>query len=172
MSESELLSRVEELEAQVVELADLLATSVESSRRQPESVLWWPDLSPAEAKTSWTWLTSFVEGVLVPRYAVHREVLLPCWRQHGDVVDELTMIAGKWREAYTGDTSLPAAAEWLDRWLPGGMRRVREALSAAGCKQHEHKAVYIPRYLAGQTGELGESPTAHMSVCSTATIQG
>ena len=48
-----------------------------------------------------------------------------CWRNHPSAVWELSTLRAEWERIYNRPSPLLAAAlTWLDRWLPGAMRRV------------------------------------------------
>lgn len=83
----------------------------------------WQRLGARAAELQWQQLTEWV-GWLRGRYPVARQVP-PCWWRHPELVEELTALWLAWREAYVdGVSSLTAAADWHDRWLPGLLRRI------------------------------------------------
>lgn len=107
----------------------------------PRSVVW-PDLDERSARAEWRQLGNWVDTLLA-RHPMHRRVLRPCWRAHGDVVDELCALRVAWQGAYrSAEPSPTAAVDWLTRWLPATMARVEQEFIHAGCKagrDPEHK---------------------------------
>ncbi len=75
-----------------------------------------------------------------------------CWPIHPDVVEELLALTAQRDDAFAG--AKPAAvSEWLTRWLPAGIDRIRTAL--APCRDgggHEHDGrLYDPAKVTRST---------------------
>lgn len=95
---------------------------------------WWPCLDDKATARAWERLGAWVEHALLARHPRYGKELLPCWRRHPGIVDELSALRAVWHAAYTGDTRDPgAAAEYLARWLPHTMERVEATFSRSGC---------------------------------------
>jgi hypothetical protein len=79
-------------------------------------------------------LVEWVEAV----YLRYPGAQLPsCWLWHPPVIEELWWLRNLHREAYTGRTATwTRAAEWHDRYRPGVVRRVREAVGDCELSRH------------------------------------
>lgn len=144
-----LQEQVDELAATVTELAvqlgELLGAepataapaggTAESDAKAPVQVAWWwPGLDVAAAAAAWARLGAWVEHALLARHPHYGKTLLPCWRRHTAIVDELSALRAVWHAAYTGSSPDPgAAADYLARYLPDTMNRVAAAFKRSGC---------------------------------------
>lgn len=88
-------------------------------------VIDWTSLSPEQYEADLIALARWVYGYLrVVRVEV-RDKIRPCWWEHLNVVDELSVLHKTWEHAYRFDKAIPSAAdEWLDRWLPNALDRI------------------------------------------------
>jgi hypothetical protein len=81
-------------------------------------------------------LTTWLREVLTVRYpamVTSSSAWRPCWYRHPDVVEELSWLYAAWRAAYEEPDAPPTrAADWHDRWLPGVIARITEALRRCG----------------------------------------
>lgn len=117
------------LTAAVGEIGKRLKTLSDTPKEPPVPVWCWATMDADTAAEAWAALWSWVGEVLQTRYPQSRAALMPCWYQHPDVVEELTALMAAWSRAFAlPDSAPPAAIEWLDRWLPGVLRRVPEYL--------------------------------------------
>lgn len=95
---------------------------------------WWPGLDDVAAAAAWARLGAWVQHGLLARHPHYGKTLLPCWRRHTAIVDELSALRAVWHAAYTGPAPDPgAAADYLARTLPDTMTRIEKAFSRSGC---------------------------------------
>jgi len=115
--------------AAVGDIGKRLKTLTDTPKEPAVPVWCWATMDADTAAEAWAALWSWVGEVLQVRYPQSRAVLMPCWYQHPEVVEELTALMAAWCKAFDlPDSAPPAAIEWLDRWLPGVLRRVPEYL--------------------------------------------
>lgn len=133
------------LQTQVEELAAgvgrLTAQAVAGDDKDgPPAVPWWPLLSDEERASQWNELAIWLKGTIPQHLPVIAQALTKCWRDHANVIDELTMLHATWKSAYATPGAKPSeAAAWLERWAPGVERRIQAALKE--CRQgHEPRA--------------------------------
>jgi hypothetical protein len=106
------------LTAELARLAELVSDEVEG-----QMAPYWLEYSDEEYAEALAELAEWVTNVLVPNYGTPG--LKPCWRNHPPAVWELSTMRAEWERIYNRKSPLLAAAlTWLDRWLPGAMRRV------------------------------------------------
>ncbi|MGR7000841.1 hypothetical protein ACU686_26780 [Yinghuangia aomiensis] len=113
-----------DIEDKIGELADRIG-ELEPPEGPAASAPWvWADMDGDQAAEAWEFLVTWLEEVLWPRHAESAVHLTACWFRHPDVVEELSVLCQTWLVAYRSkDATAVKAAEWLDRWLPGAMRR-------------------------------------------------
>ncbi|SFC96988.1 hypothetical protein SAMN04487968_11724 [Nocardioides terrae] len=118
-----LLARLEALEDAAIPLDGI--------PRVPTS--WcWRTVGPTGAEVLWQELRDWV-GWVRHRYPLARRIPI-CWKEHPELVEELTALWLAWQAAYTVlDAPLTAAVEWHDRWLPGLLYRVEHGPFAINC---------------------------------------
>ena len=97
----------------------------------------WHDLDPDEAAAVRADLAKWVGEVLFPLYPSARESVRECWHQHPDAVTELSACWLEFRRIFAPAAparsgkpaprrpSLADSLVYLDRWLPGTLRRVK-----------------------------------------------
>jgi hypothetical protein len=75
-------------------------------------------------------LSDWVETVLRPQYPGYLAgQIRPCWPHHPEARWELTWLYQLWTQAYlTKRPSAKDAADWHDRWSPGVIHRLSEAM--------------------------------------------
>jgi hypothetical protein len=107
-----------DLTAKLAELAELVSAGIEAN-----TAPYWLEYSDAEYAAALAELADWVGQVLIPNYDTPG--LKACWCNHPPAVWELSTLRAEWERIYNCKSPLLAAAlTWLDRWLPGAMRRV------------------------------------------------
>ena len=118
--------------------ADVTALTAASPKGPP--MIAWHDLDPDEAAAVRADLAKWVDGTLFRIYPSARDSIRDCWQAHPDAVTELS---AAWLEFRRIFTPAPPAAHgkpgppprrapladtltFLDRWLPGALRRVKQ----------------------------------------------
>lgn len=110
-----------DLVAKLAELADQMDGQQESQVRI--AAPYWLGLSDDEYRARIGDLADWVWNVLVPNY--HVPVIRTCWAAHPAAIWELSTLAAEWRRIYERQNPpLADALAWLDRWLPGVVRRL------------------------------------------------
>jgi hypothetical protein len=122
--------------------ADLLARVEElgdgASTRSAPRPWCWRNLGPKAEEELWSQLTEWVDW-LRARYPLAKKVPA-CWREHPEIVEELTALWLAWQHAYTdANAPLTAPVEWHDHWLPGLLQRFEHGPHALNCAT-EHTA--------------------------------
>ena len=128
----ELASSATDIAADLVSRLEELADT-ESGSRTVRS--WcWRELGPKAEEELWTQLTDWV-GWLRSRYPLAKKIPV-CWKEHPEIVEELTALWLAWQYAYSDpDAPLTAAADWHDRWLPGLLHRLQHGAFALNCSE-------------------------------------
>lgn len=133
-------------------------------------VWWWPDLRTEGARVAWETLTVWMQNVLVVRYPEVDRVLQPCWYRHPDALDALTSLYATWRWAYHEPTAQPpAAASWLNQWLPAATEQIKHALRSCDWTAHRDDATRrehigrlfgddLARFIAADISARGDTP--------------
>lgn len=98
----------------------------------------WRNLGPHGQEALWSELAGWIDW-LRGRYPLARKIP-DCWREHPEVVEELTALWLAWQGAYAEpDPPLTAASDWHDRWLPGVLHRLEHGPFAIDCVA-DHRA--------------------------------
>jgi Domain of unknown function (DUF4913) len=145
---SQLRSDLNELTHGTTDIAaDLLARLEDVSTGDSTSATrsWcWRDLGPKAADELWSQLSDWVAW-LRTRYPLAKKVP-PCWREHPEIVEELTALWLAWQGAYVdANAPLTGPAEWHDHWLPGLLRRLEHGPFVLNCSS-EHSARPLSAY--------------------------
>jgi hypothetical protein len=123
------------LAAQVEQLAQDLADAVETGQLRVQAPTW-VGLSDDDRAAQLAQLRTWVDGILIPSYTPPEGTLRPCWPRHMSAVWELSTLAAEWKRIYKARSrDLQGALDFHDRWLPGALRRVREALRSCTDEQ-------------------------------------
>lgn len=130
--------RVEEVDILVRQLAvtvEELAAHVADAASSPSRVRSWLEIDDAElARIVLADLVVWLEQVYL-RY--RRSELPTCWMWHPDVVEELWVLRNTHRDAVTGrDASWGRLQYWHDRWRPGVVARINEAIGSCELGLH------------------------------------
>jgi hypothetical protein len=100
----------------------------------------WRSLTAADELAELGYLAEWVEW-LQERYATEGDWLLPCWWQHGFVVEELAALRTAWRGVYDSDKAIDPSGgvKWHEE-AEKCRQRIRRAISAGpGCSVVSHK---------------------------------
>ena len=119
-----LIGRFEALAAEVREALDAAAPRGPAAPR-------WDNLDADARVAQLAALTRWVDTILIPGYVLPGSCyeLAGCWPRHEQALRELSTLAAQWHRIYAPPRAdLPLALEWHDRWLPGAMRRLAEAM--------------------------------------------
>jgi hypothetical protein len=125
------------LDGKVKRLAETVEALAEGGPKGPPMIAW-HDLDPDEAAAVMADLAKWVGEVLFSLYPSARESVRECWHQHPDAVTELSACWLEFRRIFApaarpkpgkpAPSRRPSLADslvYLDRWLPGTLRRVR-----------------------------------------------
>ena len=125
------------LDGRVGELAAEVEALTAASPRGPAMIAW-HELTADEAAAVRADLAAWVAGVLFPLYPSARDSVRDCWPQHPNAVTELSACWLEFRRIFAPATparpggpapqrrpSLADTLVYLDRWLPGTLRRVK-----------------------------------------------
>jgi regulator of replication initiation timing len=99
---------------------------------------YWLGLSREEHAARMTQLRAWVDRVALVQYAEYFARLPPCWPAHPSAVIELSTVMTEWVRVYGDPQNRPLqdALMFHDRWLPGVLNRVLQAIKcdASGCR--------------------------------------
>jgi hypothetical protein len=121
------------LDGKVNDLAQTVEALAEGGPKGPPMIAW-HDLDDQEAAAVRADLAKWATEVLFPLYPSARESVRECWDKHPDAVTELSACWLEFRRIFAPAVpSKPAARRppladslvYLDRWLPGTLRRVK-----------------------------------------------
>jgi hypothetical protein len=124
------------LDAKLKRLSHTVEALAQGGPKGPPMIAW-HDLDPDEAAAVRADLARWVDQVLFPLYPSARESVRDCWHQHLDAVTELSACWLEFRRIFApaapskpgkpaaGRPSLADSLVYLDRWLPGTLRRVK-----------------------------------------------
>ena len=123
------------LDAKVRRLSETVEALTEGGPKGPPMIAW-HELGADEAAAVRADLASWVDEVLFAIYPSARESVRECWDKHPDAVTELSACWLEFRRIFApapprpGKSAVrrPSLADslvYLDRWLPGTLRRVK-----------------------------------------------
>jgi hypothetical protein len=125
------------LDGKVGELAAEVEALAAASPRGPAMIAW-HELDADQAAAIRADLATWVGRMLFPLYPSARESVRDCWASHPDAVTELSACWLEFRRIFTPAAppmpgkpapprrpSLADTLVYLDRWLPGTLRRVK-----------------------------------------------
>jgi len=124
------------LDGKVKDLAQTVEALANGGPKGPPMIAW-HDLDADQAAAVRADLARWVGEVLFPLYPSARESVRDCWDQHPDAVTELSACWLEFRRIFAPAAppkpgkpaarrpSLADSLVYLDRWLPGTLRRVK-----------------------------------------------
>jgi hypothetical protein len=124
------------LDAKVTRLAQAVEALADAGPKGPPMIAW-HDLDPDQAAAVRADLATWVSRVLFAVYPSACESVRDCWDKHPDAVTELSACWLEFRRIFApaapSKPGKPAARRpsladslvYLDRWLPGTLRRVK-----------------------------------------------
>jgi hypothetical protein len=124
------------LDGNVRHLSETVEALSEGGPKGPPMIAW-HELDADQAAAVRADLATWVAGVLFPLYPSARESVRDCWPQHPDAVTELSACWLEFRRIFApaaparpGPSAprrppLADSLVYLDRWLPGTLRRVK-----------------------------------------------
>jgi regulator of replication initiation timing len=123
---------------EVKHLREELAEAIEKRRLKPPPAPWWP-ADAAEGQAMMAELRDWVERFLRANYPDYLIRLPGCWPAHGPAAWELATLRAEWVRIYGDEENrdLSGALAWHDKYLPGVISRLAEAIKCApGSCQH------------------------------------
>jgi len=125
------------LRLEVKQQGDRLDEAVAKNRLKPPPAPWW-GVSRAEGEAMLAELREWVETFLRPHYPGYMTRLPACWANHFEAAWELSTLRAEWQRIYADEANrdLQGALNWHDRYLPGVIARLAEAIRCdeAGCR--------------------------------------
>jgi hypothetical protein len=124
---SQALADVAQLRSQIEQILNMLDTENEASPAQ----WFWLTMTDEEREAKFSELYDWVETVLRQQYPDYlADHLKPCWPNHPEARWELAWLYQLWTGTYLGARSVARdAADWHDRWTPGVIGRLSQALT-------------------------------------------
>jgi hypothetical protein len=121
-----------DLAAALAALAQTVTDTLNAAAPRGPSPVRWDRMAGDDRKRAFADLTAWVDRVLTPYQQGHggsHPALEACWPEHPQAVQELGVLHAAWRRAWDRPRpDLPAALDWQDRWAPGVLRRLGDAL--------------------------------------------
>lgn len=102
----------------------------------------WPTLDPAEINKALADLSVWVIW-LFNRYNLDHRTVPECWRQHGDLIEELSALHGAWRAAYAETAHPGSPLDWHTNFA-ATRGRLSDWVARAGCRPGEHRIPFLP----------------------------
>ncbi|GAB3278464.1 hypothetical protein GCM10027589_04630 [Actinocorallia lasiicapitis] len=102
-----------------------------ASEESPKPVAWsWLTMDAATREQRLAELADWVTEVLQVEYADYTvNIIRTCWPEHRAVVWELSSLYVEWQAAFVHEErGSRDAMDWLDRWLPGVLSRIKDVL--------------------------------------------
>ena len=125
------------LRLEVKQLRERLDEAVAKRQLAPPPAPWWC-VGEAEGKAMLADLRAWVEDFARRHYPGYMARLPRCWANHPEAVWELSTVRAEWQRIYAGEDNrdLQGALAWHDRWFPGVLSRLAEAITCdeAGCR--------------------------------------
>lgn len=80
---------------------------------------------------------------LVRRYSLDQRTVPPCWREHGEFIEELAALQLAWQAAFARLAHGDAPLQWHEHF---SLARVRfaDAVARSGCRPREHRGPSSP----------------------------
>lgn len=104
----------------------------------PPLPICWPGLSPKQRKQRLDELTTWVAW-LTDRYRLDHRTVPTCWRQHGEIIEELSALATAWHTAHSTRPDSYTPLHWHTD-LTYTRRRLTEWIAHRGCRPDQHRA--------------------------------
>lgn len=116
----------QQLAVRIEVLAETLAEALDAAAPRGPAAPYWADIDRETYDRQLAELVEWVENVLLKEY-LPSSGLRACWRNHRQVIWEMSTLATEWRRTYGGRRpDLARALELYDRWLPNTLRRIDE----------------------------------------------
>jgi hypothetical protein len=126
------------LRLQVKQMSEKLDKALESHRLEGPPAPWWC-VTEAEGKAMLAELREWVETFLRPHYPGYAARLPACYASHPEAVWELSTLRAEWIRVYGDEENrdLAGALVWHERWLPGVLARLADAIKCdeSGCRR-------------------------------------
>lgn len=126
------------LRLEIKQLGEKIEAAIARRNADEPPAPYWLGLSREEHAARLAELRSWVEDFARVQYPGYLASLPPCWPAHPEAAWELSNLMTEWVRIY-GDPDnrdLQAALWFHERWLPGALTRLRQAVKcdAAGCR--------------------------------------
>jgi regulator of replication initiation timing len=125
------------LRLEIKKLSEKLDQAIAKRKTADPPAPYWLGLAKEEHAARLAEVRAWVERVALVQYPAYMAKLPPCWPAHPEAVIELSNLMTEWMRVYGDPESRPLdAALWFhERWLPGVLQRLAQAIrcDAAGC---------------------------------------
>jgi hypothetical protein len=122
--------------AEVKKLREQLADAVTKHQLAPPPAPYWC-VGREEGEEMLAELREWVETFLRRHYSGYTVRLRQCWANHPEAVWELSTLRAEWERIHADEDNrdLASALVWHDRWLPGVLGRLSDAIKCdeTGC---------------------------------------
>jgi hypothetical protein len=119
------------------QFGERLDKAIEKHQTKPPNAPWWC-VDQAEAQMMFTELSGWIETFLRHYYPGYLASLPACILNHPEAVWELSTLHAEWERIYADEDNrdLAGALAWHDRYLPGVLSRLKEAIKcdAGACR--------------------------------------
>jgi hypothetical protein len=114
-----------------------LDEAIAKHQTKPPPAPWWC-VDQAEGEVMLAELRGWVDTFLRPHYPGYASRLPACVLNHPEAVWELSTLRAEWERIYAdaGNRDLAGALAWHDRYLPGVLARLKDAIQCdeGGCR--------------------------------------
>ena len=97
----------------------------------------WSSLSPDDTQLFLEELDLWV-GWLVERYRLDRRTVLDCWREHPELIEELSALHLAWQGAFALTSNHDAPLLWHEHFA-NACQRINDWVARTGCRPGEHR---------------------------------
>jgi hypothetical protein len=122
---------------EVKHLRERLDEALDKHQLKPPPAPWWC-VGEAGGRAMLAELREWIETFLRRHYPGYAARLPRCWANHPEAVWELSTLRAEWERIYADEDNrdLASALVWHDKWLPGVLARLTDAIKCdeAGCR--------------------------------------
>ena len=124
-------------------------TTADSAARHPSPAgafpplpICWPRLSLKQREQRLTELSTWIAW-LTERYQLDHRTVPTCWREHGELIEELSALATAWHTAHSNRNDGYTPLHWHTDFTHT-RQRLLEWIAHSGCRPDQHRATRRP----------------------------
>jgi hypothetical protein len=135
------------LRLEIKKLGEKIEAAIARRDADEPQAPYWLGLSKDDRAAAFAQLQAWVEQVGRVQYRDYFAKLPPCWPSHPSAVIELSTVMTEWIRIYGDPENRPLqdALIFNDRWLPGVLGRLRNAMTCNTMGCHLEEVARLPR---------------------------